>query len=55
MPHDHSRSDSAALQEIAGLWERTSAGGRAYRAAACCARRRIGAGASPPVRAPRHR
>ena len=30
MTHDRSRLDSDALQEIAGLWERTSAGGRAY-------------------------
>ena len=30
MTHDRSRSDSGALREIAGLWERTSAGGRAY-------------------------
>ena len=30
MTHDRSRPDSGALREIAGLWERTSAGGREY-------------------------
>lgn len=30
MNHDRSRPGSNPLQEIAGLWERTSAGGRAY-------------------------
>ena len=30
MTHDRSRQGDDALQEIAGLWERTSAGGRAY-------------------------
>ena len=30
MTHDRSRQDGDALQEIAGLWERTSAGGREY-------------------------
>ena len=30
MVQDRSRPDSGALQEIAGLWERTSAAGRAY-------------------------
>lgn len=30
MTHDRSRQDDDALQEIAGLWERTSANGREY-------------------------
>ena len=30
MTHDHSRQGDDALQEIAGLWERTSANGREY-------------------------
>ena len=30
MTHDRSRQGDDALQEIAGLWERTSAGGNAY-------------------------
>lgn len=30
MTHDRSRQSDDALQEIAGLWERTSAGGREY-------------------------
>ena len=30
MIHERSRPDSSTLQEIAGLWERTSAGGREY-------------------------